>query len=337
MTIHGQAAHTAGEKLQPISYEPKDLGPFDIEVEVQYCGICHSDIHLIDNDWNWSTYPFIPGHEIIGPVTKLGSMITQFRIGQRVGVGWQCGSCMECEWCVRGEENLCARSAATCVGRNGGFAEAVRVDGRFAFAIPDTMESASTAPLLCGGITVYSPLRHLGAEPWSRVGVVGIGGLGHLAIKFANAFGCDVTAFSTSPDKEEESRSMGAHHFIASKDPDQLARAANSLDFILVTPHTDLDWAAYLNALKPMGTLCLLGAPPAALLNIPPILLLLQKKKICGSIIGNRSTIQEMLAFAARHQIGATVEVMPLAQVNAAIDKVRANRARYRMVLKARS
>ncbi len=337
MTIRGQAAHAAGQPLQPISYEPKDLGPFDIEVEVHYCGICHSDIHLIDNDWNWSTYPFIPGHEIVGPVTRLGSMITQFKIGQRVGVGWQCGSCMECEWCVRGEENLCARPAFTCVGRNGGFAEAVRVDGRFAFVIPDGMESASTAPLLCGGITVYSPLRHLGAEPWSKVGVVGIGGLGHLAIKFANAFGCEVTAFSTSPRKEEESRSLGAHHFITSTDPDQMARAANSLDFILVTPHTDLDWAAYLNALRPMGTLCLVGAPPAALLNIPPILLLLQKKKICGSIIGNRSTVQEMLEFAARHQIGATVEVVALAQVNAAIEKVRANRARYRMVLRARS
>ncbi|NWG13076.1 MAG: NAD(P)-dependent alcohol dehydrogenase [Acidobacteria bacterium] len=333
MTIRGQAVYTAGQRLRPFSYEPADLGPFDIEIHVRYCGICHSDIHLIDNDWNWSAYPFIPGHEIIGNVTRLGNMVTHVKVGQRVGVGWQCGSCLQCEWCIRGEENLCAHSVATCVSRNGGFAEAVCVDSRFAFAIPDILESASTAPILCGGITVYSPLRHLGVKPWSKVGVVGIGGLGHLAIKFADAFGAEVTAFSTSPDKEEESRRLGADHFILSKDPDQMAKAASSFDFILATPHTDLDWAAYLNALRPMGTLCLLGAPPAALLNIPPILLLLQKKTICGSIIGNRSTIREMLEFAARHRIGATVEVVPLAEVNAAIDKVRANKARYRMVL----
>jgi uncharacterized zinc-type alcohol dehydrogenase-like protein len=164
---------------------------------------------------------------------------------------------------------------------------------------------------------------------------VGIGGLGHMAIKFARAFGCEVTAFSTSPDKEEESHRLGAHRFIATRDPQALAKAAGTLDFIITTPHTDLDWVSYLNALRPKGTLCAVGAPPTALLNIPPMLLVLGKKRICGSAIGDRATISEMLQFAARHNIGATVEVMPMAEVNAALQRVRSNRARYRVVLKA--
>jgi uncharacterized zinc-type alcohol dehydrogenase-like protein len=221
------------------------------------------------------------------------------------------------------------------VGRHGGYADLIRADSRFIFAIPEELDAAAVAPLLCGGITVYSPMRNFGVEPWSKVGVVGIGGLGHIAIKFARAFGCEVTAFSTSPDKKEESKSLGAHHFVVSKDPDQMASAADSLDFVLTTPHTDLDWTAYLNVLRPKGTLCAVGAPASALLNVPPILLLLKEKKICGSNTGGRARIEEMLAFAVRHRIGATVEIMPMAQVNAALDKVRSGRARYRMVLKA--
>jgi uncharacterized zinc-type alcohol dehydrogenase-like protein len=334
MPIHGHAAYEAKQALKPFAYEPGELGPYDVEVRIEFCGICHSDIHLIDDDWAMSRYPFIPGHEIVGVVTALGRQVTHLKAGQRVGIGWQAGSCMQCEWCMRGSENLCSHSAATCVGRHGGYAELVRADSRFAFAIPDELDSASTAPLMCGGVTVYSPMRHFGVEPWSKVGIVGIGGLGHLAIKFARAFGCEVTAFSSSPGKEKESRSLGAHHFVLSKDPDQMAKAADSLDFILTTPHTDLDWAAYLNALRPKGTLCAVGAPATALLNVSPVLLLLKEKKICGSNTGGRATIEEMLAFAARHHIGATVEVMPMAKVNAALDKVRAGKARYRMVLK---
>ena len=335
MPIHGHAAYAARQPLKPLFYEPGDLGPYDVEVATEFCGICHSDIHLIDDDWALSRYPFIPGHEIVGPVTALGKEVAHLKVGQRVGIGWQAGSCLQCEWCLAGSENLCPRSVATCVGRHGGFAEKVRADGRFTFSLPDGLDAASAAPLMCGGITVYSPLRHFGVKPWFKVGIVGIGGLGHMALKFVHAFGCRVTAFSTSPDKEEASRSMGAHHFVRSTDPDQMAAAANSQDFILVTPHTDLNWVEYIKALRPKGTLCVVGAPAASLLSVPPVLLLLHEKRICGSSIGGRSTIQEMLAFAAHHRIGATVEVVLMPQVNAALDKVRSNQARYRMVLKA--
>jgi len=333
MQIRGQAAHAAKQPLQPFSYEPGELGAHDVEIRIHYCGICHSDIHLIDNDWGWSTYPFIPGHEIIGAVTEAGKAVTHLKAGQRVGVGWQAGSCRVCEWCISGEENLCPQSEATCLGRQGGFAEAIRLGSRFVFPIPDALDSQSAAPLLCAGITVYTPLRDWGVAPSRKVGVVGIGGLGHLAIRFAAAFGCEVTAFSTSADKQEEAGRLGAHHFVLSSDGDQMAKAANSLDFIIATPYTGADWVGYVNALRPKGTLCIVGASPGVL-NVPPILLLLQHKKICGSIIGNRSAIQEMLAFAARHGIGATTELMPLSQVNAAIDKARAGKARYRVVLK---
>ena len=334
MTFHGHAAHAVREALRPLAYEPGVMGPHEADVRIDYCGICHSDIHLIDDDWGMSRFPFIPGHEIIGTVAALGREVSHLKPGQRVGIGWQAGSCLQCEWCRQGSENLCPTSVATCVGRNGGYADMVRADSRFVFPIPDALDSACTAPLLCGGITVYSPLRHYGVQPWHKVGIVGIGGLGHMAVRFARAFGCEVTAFSTNPGKEEECRRLGAHHFVMSKDPDQMARATSSLDFILTTPFTDLDWTTYVGILRPKGTLCAVGAPATSLLNFPPILLLLQEKKICGSNTGGRATIEEMLAFAARHAITATVEIMPMTQVNSALDRVRAGNARYRIVLK---
>ncbi len=209
MTISSWAATAADAPLQPFSYEPRELGPFDLEIAISHCGICHSDIHMLDNDWGMSTYPLVPGHEIIGTVRQAGSAVTKFTAGRRVGVGWQRSSCMECEWCVGGMETCCAGQQATCVGHHGGFAEAIRTDSRFAFAIPEDLPSAAAAPLLCGGVTVYTPLRDA-VRPSSRVGVIGIGGLGHMAIRFARAFGCEVTAFSTSPAKEEEARRLGA-------------------------------------------------------------------------------------------------------------------------------
>ena len=258
----------AGEVLQPFSYEAAELGPYDVEIGITHCGLCHSDIHLIDNDWGMSAYPLVPGHEIVGTVRAAGPAAGGFKPGQRVGVGWQRSSCLACEWCLRGKETCCARQEATCVGHHGGFATAIRTDSRFVYPIPEGLPSAAAAPLLCAGLTVYTPLR-LDAVAASRVGVIGIGGLGHLAILFARAFGCEVTAFSTSPAKEAEALRLGARHFVDSRDPARMAAASGSLDLLLSTVTTDLDWNAWLNLLRPMGVLTLVGASPGPIAVAP--------------------------------------------------------------------
>lgn len=336
MPITAFAAPRAKAALEKFSYEPKPLGSFDIEVKITHCGICHSDVHLIDNDWGVSSYPLVPGHEIIGVVTQTGSDVRQLKKGDRVGIGWQQSACLECDYCVSGNENFCPNRGATCVANHGGFAETIRTDSRFAFLIPESLPSESAAPLLCAGATVYTPLEHFDVRPHHRVGVVGIGGLGHLAIRFATAFGCEVTAFSTSPDKEKEAKSFGATRFVVSSDAKAMAAAADSLDLILSTVFSAMDWVPYLKTLRLDGTLCLLGAAEKPM-EIPAGLLMSGRRRITSSVIGSRATIRNMLDFAARHGIRAQTEVMPLAEVNAAIAKVRHNKARYRMVLRTNS
>jgi uncharacterized zinc-type alcohol dehydrogenase-like protein len=317
--------------LVPHEYEPAPLGPLDVEIAISHCGICHSDIHLIDDDWAMTKYPLVPGHEIVGTVWTAGADVANLTIGERVGVGWQAGSCFACEWCERGEENCCPKQVATCVERPGGFADRIRLDSRFVYPIPEELASETAAPLLCAGITVYSPLASM-VRPAFRVGVIGIGGLGHMAVQFARAFGCEVTAFSTSPDKSDDAGRLGAHHFVASTDAGEMERAAGSLDFLLSCVATPMDWPAWLKILRPCGTLCLVGASPGTL-DVMPAALVIPQKSIVGSVIGNRARTREMLQLAARHGITAATEVVPMAQVNAAIDKVRRNGARYRMVL----
>ena len=332
MAISCYAAFQPGEQLKPYSHQTGKLGDWEVEIQITHCGLCHSDIHLIDNDWQISTYPLVPGHEIVGIVRQVGAQVTGVKGGDRVGVGWQCGSCLQCEWCIRGEEHCCTQSAATCVGRPGGFAEAIRVDGRFAHPIPAVLSSEEAAPLLCAGITVYSPLRYLGAQPGSRVAILGIGGLGHLAIQYAKAMGCEVTAISTTRDKEKEARTFGAHHFLLSSDKSEMQKAAGSFDFILSTVFAKLDWPLLMNLLRTRGTLCIVGAGADAI-QIPSDVLLMGQKGIRGSIIGSRTTMQEMLRFSALHSVRPKIEVVPLSAVNEAIEKVRKNQARYRMVL----
>jgi uncharacterized zinc-type alcohol dehydrogenase-like protein len=326
------AAVAKQQSLTPFQYEPKPLGQFDVEIKISHCGICHSDVHLVDNDWGISRYPLVPGHEIIGTVTSLGTLATQLSIGQRVGVGWQRGACMHCDMCMSGQHNLCAKQEATCVGNYGGFADRIRVDSRFAFSIPDSISSETAAPLLCGGITVFSPMLRFGVSPIHRVGVIGIGGLGHLALQFAKAFGCEVTAFSHSANKAAEARNFGAHKFVSSKDPDAMRKIAGSLDFIINTANVDLDWPTFMNCLRPNGKLCFVGVPPAPV-QVPVTHLLGGRKSVCASPIGSPIEIREMLDFAARHSIGAMTEMRPMNEVNEALKKVRDNSARYRMVL----
>ncbi|OFZ56286.1 MAG: alcohol dehydrogenase [Bdellovibrionales bacterium RIFOXYC1_FULL_54_43] len=333
LSIQSYAAKQPGAQLEKFEYAPEPLGPYDVEIEIECCGVCHSDVHLIDNDWKMNSYPLVPGHEIVGFIHEKGGMVRDLQFGQRVGVGWQRGACLTCEHCIRGDENLCPNNAATCVGHFGGFAKEIRVDSRFVFPIPDELESENAAPLLCGGITVFSPLQHYAVQPWMKVGIVGIGGLGHLAIQFARAFGCEVTVFSSSPDKEKEAREFGARRFISSVDPGAMAAARGTLDFILTTSVADLDWNAFLNILKPDGKLCFVGAP-AKPITVPVFSLIGGRKTVCGSPIGSRTAIRQMLEFAARHKIQAKVQTIPMSEANKAIDKVRSNQARYRMVLK---
>ena len=330
--IHGFGVHAAGAELLPFKYEPGDLRPQDIEVKISHCGVCRSDVSLIDNDWGLSQYPFIPGHEIIGTVAAIGELVQGVAVGERVGVGWQADSCGHCEWCRKGEENLCAKAQPTCVHRNGGYASAIRVNGRFAFKIPEPLPSEETAPLLCGGITVYSPMRHYGLNPSSRVGIIGIGGLGHMALQFAHAFGAEVTAFSSSADKGEEAKGFGAHHFVNTRETKSLKALAGSFDFILSTINADQDWNAYIAALRPHGSFCFVGMPtkPASF-QVQPLVSGI--RSVSGCNIGSPMQIVEMLDVAARHGVKAKTEKFPMAKANEAVTRARKSAVRYRAVL----
>lgn len=332
MRVQAFAALVAKAPLVPFSYEAAPLGDTDVEIEVSHCGLCHSDVHLIDDAWNRSTYPLVPGHEVVGRVSAVGRAVGHLAVGARVGVGWQRSACFACDRCFAGHENLCATQEATCVGHHGGLGERLRTDARFAFALPDGIESALAAPLLCGGVTVFAPLRRYGADATRTVGVIGVGGLGHLAIRFAAAFGCEVVAFTSSPQKRAELQAMGAHEVVASTDARALRGVADRIDLLISTVPVRLDWILYLQALRPNGVLCLVGASPG-LLQVPAAQLLTGQKSICGSDIGDRATMVEMLRFAARHRIAPTVETRPMDEVNLGIERLRANQARYRIVM----
>lgn len=330
--IQGLAVHAAGAELLPFRYDPGKLGAHEVEIAITHCGICHSDLHLIANDWGFSQYPFIPGHEIVGTVQAMGSEVKSLNVGQRVGLGWQSNSCGHCEWCMKGMENLCPAAEATCVHRHGGYADRVRANARFVIPIPDPLPSEQAAPLLCAGITVYNPLRINGISPASRVGIVGIGGLGHLAIQFARVFGAEVTAFSTSPAKEKEARALGANHFVNSLETKAMKETAGSLDFILTTVNADQDWSAYIQALRPNGALWFVGVPPKPV-SVHVFPLISGLRTIGGNPVGTPSMLREMFDVAARHGVKATTELFPMAKANEAIEKVKKSKVRYRAVL----
>jgi uncharacterized zinc-type alcohol dehydrogenase-like protein len=323
--IQAYAAHEAKGQLDPFTYDA-EVGEHDVVVKVQYCGICHSDVHLADGDWG-PVFPLVPGHEVVGEVVDLGGKVTLLRKGMRVGVGWQCDSCGGCEWCNSHEEVLCATHKATCMGHHGGFADHVVANERFALPIPSGLDGASAAPLLCGGATVYTPLREYAREG-SRVAVVGIGGLGHLALQFASKMGCRVAAISTSEDKEAEAKAFGAHEFLVG------APAPGSYDVIVNTVHAALDMDAYVAALRPKGIFVQVGASGEPM-AISAMGLIPGYKKVAGSAIGHPGVIREMLDFAAKSGVAAKVQVLPLSSVNDALELTRKNKARYRVVLQA--
>ncbi|MCS7205761.1 MAG: NAD(P)-dependent alcohol dehydrogenase [Leptospiraceae bacterium] len=331
MKVSAYASFQEKSELEPYEFELKPLQDHEVLVKITHCGICHSDVHLIDNDWKISSYPLVPGHEIIGIVEKTGKNVKNLKIGMRVGIGWQAGSCGHCEYCLMGQEQFCEKHIATCVGRPGGFATYTVVESKFAIPIPEDLPSDTTAPLLCGGITVYNPLRNF-AHPSIKIGVIGMGGLGHLAIEFASAFGCEIIVFSTTKEKEREAKELGAHHFVYLPEltKKEIRLLKRSFDMILSTVFVDLDWNMFLSFLKPNGRLHFVGA--GGTLNIP-IPNILENLHISGSIIGSPSLIKEMLEFARRHKIKAKIETFPLEEVNQAIRKLRNNTIRYRAVL----
>ncbi len=335
MAIKGYATKGPKGPLEPFEFEPGPLGADEVEVEVKvtHCGICHSDLAMIDNDWGFSTYPLVPGHEVVGTIAALGSNVTDRKVGERVGVGWSCGSCGHCEWWGHGLESLCAQNQGVIVGHHGGWAESVRAKSKFAVPMPEVLESELAGPLMCAGSTVFTPMARFGVKPTMRAAVVGIGGLGHLAVQFLKAFGCDVTAISSTHSKDDEARKMGASHFLATKGTDELKQAANSFDFILSTVSADVPWGDYVGALRPQGRLVLVGIPESDL-KIPPFPLLTEKS-VSGGSCGSPSDTANMLDFAARNNIRPVVEPFAMAEVNKAVDHVRSGKARYRVVLHA--
>jgi uncharacterized zinc-type alcohol dehydrogenase-like protein len=332
MKVHAYAANEAKGQLSKLEYVLKDVGANDIEIKISHCGICHSDIHLVDNALGITKYPFVPGHEIVGTVIKVGASTKRFKAGDRVGVGWQSGSCGVCDFCAVGDENLCAKMESTCVTQYGGYGDSFVVSEHFAVAIPEGMPSEQAAPLMCGGVTVYQPLRYYGIKPNMKTAVVGIGGLGHLAIQFLAAMGCEVTAISSSDSKAKEAATLGAQHFISLAKEPKLDKHTNYFDFIMSTASVDLDWNAFFQALKPKGQLCLIGLNSKEI-TVPAAPLVFGQRTVCGSWIGSPSMIRETVEFAHRNKINVMTEQMKMDTVNAAIKKVRANEVRYRAVL----
>lgn len=333
--IRAWAAFGKGEPLRPYSYDPGPLGSEQVEIAVDYCGICYSDIAMIDSDWLPTRYPLVPGHEVVGRVVALGPQAKGLREGDRVGLGWYAGSCSVCRSCLRGEENMCVAREPTIIGRHGGFAERVRAQWQWCMKLPDTLETRRSGPLLCAGVTVFSPLFLHGVKPTQRIGVVGIGGLGHLALQFARAWGCEVTALTSSAAKYDEARQLGAHRVVALDDAAAVRSLAGAFDLLLVCARGFTGWDVLIDTIAPGGRLHQVGVTLEPIpVRVRPYLIGAQRS-ISGSSTGAPATVAEMLNFAGRHGIVPWIEQYPMAEANAAIERVRGGQARYRVVLQA--
>ena len=321
---------------QPMVLQTLDAGPLgdeEVEVAVEHCGICHSDVSVWNNEWGISQYPAVLGHEVIGRITAVGPSAKDRKVGQRVGVGWFSGSDMHCRQCMSGNHHLCPNAQATIVGHRGGFASHVRAHWAWVLPLPEKLNLADGGPLMCGGITVFNPLA-MYAKPTDRVGVVGIGGLGHMAVKFAAAYGCDVTAFTSSERKFDEAKGFGAHHVVSSKDSAAVKKLAGSLDLLISTVNVPLDWAAMIDALAPNGRLHNVGAVLEPI-PVSAFSLIMGQRSVSGSPTGSPVAIATMLDFAARHNIAPQTEHFPMSQINEAFARLEAGKADYRIVLDA--
>lgn len=320
----------------PMALETVDLGPLgaeEVEVAVEHCGLCHSDVSVFNNEWGISQYPAILGHEAVGRVTAIGPNAKGIRVGQRVGVGWFSSSCMHCRQCMSGSHHLCPEGQVTIIGHRGGFASHMRVHWAWAFPLPEKLNYADSGPLLCGGITVFAPLIRF-AKPTDRVGIIGIGGLGHMAVKFAAAYGCDVTAFTSSESKFDEAKGFGANHVVSSKNSAAIGKLAGSFDLLISTANAKLDWDALIGTLAPNGRLHVVGAVPEPI-PVAVFPLILQQRSVSGSPTGSPVAIDTMLDFAARHKIAPQTEHFPMSKINDAFARLQSGKARYRIVLDA--
>ncbi len=331
-TVHAYAATEANGSLRPFEYELGSIGPEEVDIEVESCGICHSDLSMLEDAWGMTHFPFVPGHEVIGTISAVGDRVSHLAVGDRVGLGWHAGYCMTCDQCLDGHHNLCANAEPTIVSRHGGFADKVRAQAASVAKLPDELDAKKAGPLLCGGMAVFNPLVQLDLSPTGSVGVIGIGGLGHLALKFARAWGCHVTAFTSSGSKEQEALDLGAHDTINSRDPEAIKSAAGRFDLLISTVNVKLDWNSYIGSLKPRGRLHMLGATTEPLdLNLIPMMF--SQLSVSSSPVGSPVTIRKMLNFAARHDIKPVTEHFSFDQVNDAMEHLRSGKARYRIVL----
>ena len=329
-------AWVAKAPRQPMALENLDPGPLaaeEVEITVEHCGLCHSDLSVLNNEWGISQFPATLGHEVIGRITALGPNAKGLQPGQRVGVGWFAGSDMHCRQCMSGNHHLCPQAQATIVGHRGGFATHVRAHWAWVIPLPEALNPADAGPLLCGGITVFNPLA-MYAKPTDRVGVIGIGGLGHMAVKFAAAYGCDVTAFTSSPSKFDEAKGFGAHHVVSSKDSAAIKKLAANFDLLISTVNVPIDWDAMINALAPDGRLHVVGAVQQPI-PVSAFALIEKQRAVSGSPTGSPVAIATMLDFAARHNIAPQTEHFPMTRINDAFARLESGKARYRIVLDA--
>ncbi len=337
------AAHSATTPLVPFTLNRRDPGPRDVQIEILFCGVCHSDLHMARNEWKMGVYPCVPGHEIIGRVTKVGPQVQRFKAGDTVGVGCLVDSCRACRSCREGLENYCEGGFVLTYGSPdkhgtepvtyGGYSTGITVDEHFVLKVSSKLDPAGAAPLLCAGITTYSPLRHWKVGKGTRVGVVGLGGLGHMGVKLARAMGAHVVLYTTSPGKIADAMRLGAHDVVVSKDPAQMAKFANSLNLVLNTVAMPHDLNPFMNLLDRDGTMCLVGAPdrPHPPLEVMPIIF--RRRHVAGSLIGGLRETQEMLDFCAEHGIVSDIEIIPMQKINEAYERMLRSDVKYRFVI----
>lgn len=339
--VKGYAAQSPTTDLAPWDFERREVGPHDVQFEILFCGVCHSDLHQIKNDWFPGIFPMVPGHEIVGRVTAVGDHVTKFKVGDLAGTGCMVDSCQVCENCKDGLEQYCIPgSSQTYNGYEqdgktptyGGYSTSIVVKENFVLHIPENLDLAATAPLLCAGITTYSPLRHWKVGKGHKLAVLGLGGLGHMGVKFGVAFGAEVTVLSTSPKKEEDAKKLGAHHFVVTSDPEQVKAVQGSFDFILDTVSAEHDFNMYLNMLRTNGVMMCVGVPSTPA-QIAPFSLLANRRSVAGSGIGGIKETQEMLDFCAEHNIVSDIEMINIQDITPSYERMLKGDVRYRFVI----